>query len=81
MDPYQAEDTPRMFGLQDDYRVPVEDRIPAEVVDGLASLGILVDPWPGYDYHMGSFQMSWRDGDGTLHGSAGPRRAGSADGF
>jgi gamma-glutamyltranspeptidase/glutathione hydrolase len=81
MDPYAAEDTPRMFGLTDDYRVPVESRISTDVIDGLASLGILVDPWPGYDYHMGSFQMNWRDPDGTLHGSAGPRRAGSADGF
>jgi gamma-glutamyltranspeptidase / glutathione hydrolase len=40
-----------------------------------------VDPLPSYDYHMGSFQMSWRDGDGRLHATAGPRREGKAAGF
>ncbi len=30
---------------------------------------------------MGSYQMSWRDDDGTLNSTAGPRRAGKADGF
>lgn len=81
MDPYQAEDAPRMLPLTDDYRVQVESRIPESVVTGLARLGVLVDPLPRYDYHMGSFQMSWRDDDGTLHATAGPRREGKAAAF
>jgi len=81
LDPSEAEDAPRMFPLTDDYRLPIESRISESVVAGLARLGVLVDPRPRYDYHMGSFQMCWRDDDGTLHAAAGPRRAGSAAGF
>jgi gamma-glutamyltranspeptidase/glutathione hydrolase len=81
MDPYQAEDTPRMLPLEDEYKVSIESRVPASVVLGLARKGVLVNPLPRYDYHMGSYQMSWRDGDGLLHGSAGPRRAGKAAAF
>ena len=78
MDPYAAEDAPRMLPMEDGYRVSVESRIPETVVSGLAKLGILVRPLPQYHYHMGSYQMSWRDEDGLLHGCAGPRRAGTA---
>jgi gamma-glutamyltranspeptidase / glutathione hydrolase len=81
MEPYDAEDAPRMLALTDDYKVPIESRISEQAVRGLARLGVLVDPLPRYDYHMGSYQMSWRDDDGTLHATAGPRRAGSAAGF
>ena len=81
MGPYEAEEAPRAFPLTDDYRLPIESRISSAVVDDLARLGVLVDPLVGYDYHMGSFQMSWRGEDGLLHSSAGPRRAGSAAGF
>src|SRR5262249_54342883 len=51
MDPYAAEDAPRLGPLTDDYKVPVESRIPETVVADLARLGVLVDPLPGYDYH------------------------------
>jgi gamma-glutamyltranspeptidase/glutathione hydrolase len=78
MDPNDAEDALRMLPLTDDYKVKVESRLPESVVVGLAERGILVEPLPEYDFHMGSYQMSWRDADGTLHASAGPRRAGSA---
>jgi gamma-glutamyltranspeptidase / glutathione hydrolase len=81
LDPPAAEDAPRMLPLGDDYTLSIESRIPETVVAGLAKLGILVDPLPGYDYHMGSFQMSWRDEDGLLHGIAGPRRSGKAGGL
>jgi gamma-glutamyltranspeptidase/glutathione hydrolase len=81
MDPYEAEDAPRMLPLTDDYRLPIESRISEEVVCDLTRLGVLVDPLPRYDYHMGSFQMSWRGDDGLLHASTGPRRAGVAAGF
>jgi gamma-glutamyltranspeptidase/glutathione hydrolase len=78
MDPYEAEDAPRMLPLTEDYKVSVESRIPPAVVSGLAAKGVLVTPLPRYDWHMGSYQMSWRGEDGLLHGSAGPRRAGRA---
>ena len=80
MDPYEGEDAPRMLPLEDDYTISVESRLAPEVVDGLAALGIRVKPLPVYDYRMGSYQMSWRSDDG-LHGTAGPRRAGSAAAF
>jgi gamma-glutamyltranspeptidase/glutathione hydrolase len=81
MDPYVAEDMPRLLPLEDDYRLPVESRVSEGVLDGLAAMGITVKPLPLYDYHMGSYQMSWRADDGTLRSTAGPRRAGKADGF
>jgi gamma-glutamyltranspeptidase/glutathione hydrolase len=47
----------------------------------MARLGVRVKPLPTYDYHMGSFQLCWRDADGLLHSTADPRRAGVALGF
>jgi gamma-glutamyltranspeptidase/glutathione hydrolase len=81
MDPYAAEDAPRMLPLEDEYKLSVESRLSADVVDGVARLGVLVEPLPRYDYHMGSFQMSWRRDDDRLFAAAGPRRAGSAAGL
>jgi gamma-glutamyltranspeptidase / glutathione hydrolase len=81
MDPYAAENAPRMLPLESDYSVAVESRIPLSVVADLARMGVLVKPLPAYDYHMGSYQMSWRADDGSLHAAAGPRRDGMADGF
>jgi gamma-glutamyltranspeptidase/glutathione hydrolase len=78
MDPYAAEDAPRMLPIRDDYTIPIESRIPTSVAAGLARLGVAIDPLPAYDYHMGSFQMSWRDERGLLHGCSGPRRPGTA---
>ena len=78
MDPYEAEDAPRMLPMQPDYTVGVESRIDQTLVAGLARLGVQVKPLPRYDYHMGSYQMSWRADDGTLRSTAGPRRAGAA---
>ena len=41
--------------------------------------GVRIKPLATYDYHMGSFQMAWRDpGSGLLNSSADPRRAGMA---
>jgi gamma-glutamyltranspeptidase/glutathione hydrolase len=81
LDPRAAEDAPRMFPLGDDYRLSIESRLSPETVAGLARLGILVDPLGTYDWTFGSFGMSWRDADGTLHASAGPRGAGTAAGY
>lgn len=81
MTPDVAEDAPRMHPLQDDYVLRIESRLPAKVLAGITAMGIHVNPLPEYDYHMGSFQMSWRDASGTLRGYAGVRRSGSAAGF
>jgi gamma-glutamyltranspeptidase/glutathione hydrolase len=82
MEPYAAIDAPRLLPMEDDYKVAVESRIPESVVANLAKMGVLVKPLPRYDYHMGTFQTSWRDAQtGLLHSTAGPRRAGHADGF
>lgn len=78
MDPVAAEDAPRLLALTDDYQVAVESRLPPSVVEGLARMGILVDPLEPYNWHLGSFQMSWRGDDGSLHAVAGQRRAGKA---
>ncbi|MBV8993625.1 MAG: gamma-glutamyltransferase [Pseudonocardiales bacterium] len=78
MDPATAEDKPRMLPMTDDYQLSIESRVSGEFVDGLARLGVLVNPLPEYDYHMGSYQMSWRDDNHTLHGIAGHRREGKA---
>ena len=82
MDPYEASVAPRMLSVREDYVLEIESRIPEKVVAGLAALGIQVKPLPQYDWHMGSFQMSWRDEKtGLLMSSTDPRRAGKADGF
>ncbi len=81
MDPYAAIDAPRMQPLEDDYTLAIESRLPSGTVAGMAKLGVRIKPLPEYDYHMGSFQMSWRDEAGALHSTADPRRAGKAAGF
>ncbi|WP_227012967.1 MULTISPECIES: gamma-glutamyltransferase [unclassified Pseudonocardia] len=81
MDPYDADDAPRCLPYADDHTISVESRVPPEVPDGLARMGVLLNPLPAYDYHMGTYQMSWRGDDGVLHGCTGPRREGVAAGF
>lgn len=81
MDPYQAIDAPRMLPLEDDYTLVIESRIPESTIAGMASLGIRIKPHLVYDWHMGSYQMCWRDADGTLNSTADPRRAGKSAGF
>jgi hypothetical protein len=81
-DPYDASVAPRMLSLRNDYVLEIESRLPADVVAGLARLGVQVKPLPPHDYHMGSFQMSWQDAaTGLLSSSTDPRRAGQAGGF
>ena len=76
-----ALDAPRMLPMEEDYQLPIESRVSAEWVSDLARLGVLMKPLPRYDFHMGTFQTSWRDDDGLLHSTAGPRRAGNAAGY
>ena len=82
MDPYAASVAPRMQPMSGDFVVEIESRIPESVVSGLAKLGVRIRPRPMYDYHMGSFQICWRDKEtGLLNSSTDPRRTGKADGF
>ncbi|HTO88293.1 MAG TPA: gamma-glutamyltransferase [Thermoanaerobaculia bacterium] len=82
MSPEEAIDAPRMLPLRDDYVLEVESRLPEAVVAGTAKLGVRVAPLPPYDWHMGSFQMSWRDEKtGEIVSFADPRRAGKAGAF
>ncbi|SFR88188.1 gamma-glutamyltranspeptidase / glutathione hydrolase [Sphingomonas jatrophae] len=81
MDPYDAISAPRMLQLAEDGGLVIEDRISADTLDGLQRLGIPVSVMPAYDWHMGSFQMCYRDADGALCATADPRRCGEADGF
>lgn len=82
MDPYEAIDAPRMLPLQDDFTLEIESRLPEKTINSIADMGILIKPLPRYDFHMGSYQMSWRDEEtGLLNSAVGPRRAGHADGY
>ncbi len=81
MDPYAAIAAPRLLQLGEDGRIIVEDRIAPEAVDGLARLGVGVSVMPPNDWHMGSFQMCFRDAEGRLCATADPRRCGVADGI
>ncbi|HVJ56024.1 MAG TPA: gamma-glutamyltransferase [Aliidongia sp.] len=82
MSPYQASDAPRMLALDEDGSVTIEDRVSPDAIRGLARMGVQVRALPPYDYHMGSFQMCYRDpATGLLGASADPRRCGVADGL
>jgi gamma-glutamyltranspeptidase/glutathione hydrolase len=64
----------------DSYHLPVESRLAPGVVDGLAALGVLVEPLSPYESHLGSYQMTWRGDDGRLRAATGSRRAGATAG-
>jgi gamma-glutamyltranspeptidase/glutathione hydrolase len=81
MEPYAADDAPRCLPYEDDHTISVESRVDPGVAAGLARLGVLTNPLPEYDYHMGTYQMGWRAEDGTLSACTGPRREGVADGL
>jgi gamma-glutamyltranspeptidase/glutathione hydrolase len=80
MSPEEAVDAPRMLPIENDYALPIESRLPESVVAGVTKLGVRVAPLSPYDWHMGSFQVSWRDASG-LNSLSDPRRAGRAGGF
>ncbi|OZM72465.1 hypothetical protein CFN78_15940 [Amycolatopsis antarctica] len=81
MDPYAADDAPRCLPYQSDHTISAECRLSPELPGDLAALGVLTNPLPEYDYHMGSYQMAWRTSDGNLSTCTGPRREGAADGI
>jgi gamma-glutamyltranspeptidase/glutathione hydrolase len=78
LDPYAADDAPRCLPYENDHTISVESRLGPGVADGLASMGVLVNPLARYDFQMGTFQTSWRDEENVLHACTGPRRAGKA---
>jgi gamma-glutamyltranspeptidase/glutathione hydrolase len=77
MSPNEAEDAPRMLPMDDSYVVGIESRVGEEMAPELARRGVLLNALPPYDYHMGTYQMAWRDG-GQFKSYTGPRRAGKA---
>ena len=81
LDPYEASVAPRFWPLQENYSLEIEARIAPKTVEGLTRLGISVRPLQMNEFHMGSFQVCWRDPQtGKLNASADPRRCGKADG-
>ncbi len=44
-------------------------------------MGIRLNSEIPYNYHMGSYQMAWREQSGTLGANADRRRCGVADGL
>ncbi len=82
MDPYAASIEPRMLSLRDDLVLEIESRLPESVVAGLTKLGVRIMPQAPYDWHMGSFQICWRDQEsGLLNTCCDPRRVGQAGGI
>jgi gamma-glutamyltranspeptidase/glutathione hydrolase len=78
--PDVAGEQPFTRGLMDSYHLPVESRLAPGVVDGLAALGVLVEPLSPYESHLGSYQMTWRGDDGQYRAATGSRRAGATAG-
>jgi gamma-glutamyltranspeptidase/glutathione hydrolase len=81
MDPYEASAAPRFWPLQENYSLEIESRVSHKVTEGLAAMGVSVKPLLMNEFHMGSFQICWRDPKmGRMNASADPRRCGKADG-
>lgn len=82
MSPYDAASMPRMLPLSSDGTVVIEDRVPDATQHALRKMGLGLKVVPPWDYHMGSFQMCYRDrATGELCATADQRRCGIADGF
>ena len=82
MEPYEAVCAPRMLALNESASLVIEDRISEEVQKELMALGVRMKVSKVWDYHMGSFQICYRDEKtGELCTIADPRRCGVADGL
>lgn len=81
LSPQAAIEAPRILPLGEDNRLITEDRVAAFAVQGLARMGIGMAAMPAYDWHMGSFQMCFRDGAGLLGAAADSRRCGVPGGL
>lgn len=76
-----AAEAPRMRPLADDYSLTIESRLSAETKRQLTARGIRLNSAYEHDWHMGSFQIAWREDSGRLGASADPRRCGVAGGL
>lgn len=81
MAPYDAAAAPRLLPITDQSELVIEDRLSPAALQGLAAMGVKVRAAPAFDYHMGSFQMCFRDASGALGAAADPRRMGVAEGL
>jgi gamma-glutamyltranspeptidase/glutathione hydrolase len=82
MEPYEASAAPRFWPLHENCTLEIESRVVPALAGGMARLGVAVKPLQMNDFHMGSFQISWRDSKtGKMNASADPRRCGKADGI
>jgi len=81
MSPVEAVDEPRILPLCEDGVLIMEDRVSRETARRLYELGTPLRVTHAYEWHMGSFQVSWRNADGTLSSYADPRRCGVAAGL
>ncbi len=82
MEPYEASAAPRFWPMHENLSVEIESRYSPKLAEGLAKLGVVLKPLQMHDFHMGSFQISWRDPKtGRMSASADPRRCGKADGI
>ena len=70
-----------MRGLADDYSLTIESRLSDETKRQLTARGIRLNSAYEHDWHMGSFQIAWREDSGRLGASADPRRCGVAGGL
>ena len=61
MDPYEARAAPRFWPLHENYSLEIEARVAPKMASGLAKMGIAMKPMQMNEFHMGSFQISWRD--------------------
>lgn len=77
-----AVDAPRMLPMGEARNIIVEDRLAEGTVEDLYRLGVRVAVVPAYDFHMGSYSVIVREGDGdTFTAVADPRRCAVADGL
>ena len=81
MDFAEAAEAPRMLPLGDDNALTVENRLSVETKRGLTARGLKLTSTYAYDYHMGSFQIAWREASGKLGAFADLRRCGVAGGL
>jgi gamma-glutamyltranspeptidase/glutathione hydrolase len=79
LDPQSAIDAPRISMMDDQESFVAEDRISANAVAGLASMGVRMRAMAGFEWHTGSIQACWRDGS-LLSATTDPRRTGVAGG-
>ncbi len=80
MNPREAVAAPRFWAFGDNETIQMETRLEDGVQAGLEDRGLRIEDLGDFNYHTGSMQVVWRDGDGRLHGISDSRRLGFAKG-